>query len=329
GLPEIGSRIRFGTRVVAVTRDGMDRTRTAGRATTPFLLRLEAPDGTVEEITGRAVIDASGTYTTPNRLASTGLDPIGVAEVDDLVLHALPDVLGADRASLAGKHTVVVGAGHSAANTLIGLARLAKDEPGTRVTWLIRNPSAIRVSSSPDDELADRAKLGSHVDQLVHTGQITLVDSFEISRLQPHDDGVRLVGRRRGDEAFLDADVVVNATGFRPDLSMLREVRLELDDIVEAPRRLAPLIDPNLHSCGTVVPHGFAELRHPESGFFLVGMKSYGRAPTFLLATGYEQVRSIAAWLDGDMPAATEVQLTLPATGVCSTDLSSGSSCCS
>lgn len=330
-LPEIGSRIRFGTRVVAVTREGMDRTRTAGRATAPFLLRVQTPNGTVEEIPGRAVIDASGTYTTPNPLASTGLDPIGADDVDGLVLHALPDVLGADRTRFTGKHTVVVGAGHSAANTLIALAELAKAEPGTRVTWLIRNPSAIRVSSSPDDELVDRAKLGSRVDQLVHTDQIVMVDSFEISRLQPNGDGgVRLVGRRRGEDAFLDADVVVNATGFRPDLSMLREIRLELDDVVEAPKRLAPLIDPNLHSCGTVFPHGFAELRHPEPGFFLAGMKSYGRAPTFLLATGYEQVRSITAWLDGDMPAATEVQLTLPATGVCSTDLGSGGGfCCS
>ena len=330
-LPEIGSRIQFGTRVVAVTREGMDRTRTAGRATTPFVLRIQTPDGTVEELSGRAVIDASGTYTTPNPLGSTGLDPIGADDVDGLVLHALPDVLGVDRASFAGKHTVVVGAGHSAANTLIALAELAKEEPGTRVTWLIRNPSAIRVSSSPDDELADRAKLGSRVDQLVHTGAIEQIDSFEISQLQRNSDGgVRMVGRRRGENAFLDADVVVNATGFRPDLSMLREVRLELDDIVEAPKRLAPLIDPNLHSCGTVSPHGFAELRHPEPGFFLVGMKSYGRAPTFLLATGYEQVRSITAWLDGDMPAATEVQLTLPATGVCSTNLgSAGGSCCS
>lgn len=329
-LPEIGSRVRLGTRVVAVTREGMDRTRSAGREKTPFLLRLQTSDGTVEELTGRAVIDASGTYTTPNPLASTGLDPIGAVDVGGLVLHALPDVLGADRASFAGKHTVVVGAGHSAANTLIALSELAKTEPGTRVTWLIRNPSAIRVSSSPDDGLADRARLGSRVDQLVHTGQITLLDSFEISRLQPHEGGVRLLGRSRGEDGFLPAEVVVNATGFRPDLSMLREVRLELDDIIEAPRRLAPLIDPNVHSCGTVSPHGFAELRHPEPGFFLAGMKSYGRAPTFLLATGYEQVRSIAAWLDGDMPAATDVQLTLPTTGVCSTDLGSGGgSCCS
>lgn len=328
-LPEIGTRIRFGARVVAVTRDGMDRTRTAGRAQAPFLLRLQTCCSGVEELTGRAVIDASGTYTTPNPLASSGLDPIGAADVEGLVLHALPDVLGADRASVAGRRTVVVGAGHSAANTLIALTQLAKDEPGTRVTWLIRNPSATRVSSSPDDELADRAKLGSRVDQLVRTGQVALVDSFEITQLQVHDGGVRLIGRCRGEEALLDADLVVNATGFRPDLSMLREVRLELDDIVEAPRRLAPLIDPNLHSCGTVSPHGFAELRHPEPGFFLVGMKSYGRAPTFLLATGYEQVRSISAWLDGDMPAATEVKLTLPPTGVCSTDPGTATSCCS
>jgi hypothetical protein len=84
---------------------------------------------------------------------------------------------------------------------------------------------------------------------------------------------------------------------------------------------LAPLIDPDFHSCGTVPPHGYRELTHPDDGFFLAGMKSYGRAPTFLLATGYEQVRSIAAALAGDTTAADDVQLHLPSTGVCSTDL--------
>ncbi len=327
-LEQIDSRIRFATRVVAVTREGLDRTRTAGRAQTPFLLRLQDRDGMVTEVTGRAVIDASGTYTTPNPLGSAGLDPLGADQVAGRVMHALPDVLGADRARFAGRHTTVVGAGHSAANTLIALAELVKNEPGTRVTWLIRNASAVRVSSSPDDELADRARLGSRVDQLIDAGAIEKVDSFEISRLQPQGHAVRLIGRRRGEASVHDTDVVVNATGFRPDLGMLREVRLELDDIVEAPKRLAPLIDPNLHSCGTVAPHGYAELRHPEPGFFLVGMKSYGRAPTFLLATGYEQVRSVVAWLDGDMRSAAQVELTLPATGVCSTDLGGGS-CCS
>lgn len=46
-------------------------------------------------------------------------------------------------------------------------------------------------------------------------------------------------------------------------------------------------------------------------------MKSYGRAPTFLAMTGYEQVRSIAAELAGDHEGARKVELTLPDTGVC------------
>ncbi len=327
-LDELRPHVRYGARVVAVTREGMDRTRTAGRTQTPFVVRFRTADGRIDELTGRAVIDASGTYLTPNPLNSSGLEPIGGADVDERMIHALPDVLGADRSRFAGRHTTVVGAGHSAANTLIALAELAETAPGTRVTWLIRNASAVRVSSSAEDELADRAQLGSRVDRLVETGTVHKVDSFEISALERQGEGVRLIGSRRGEPATHDTDLVVGATGFRPDLSMLREIRLELDAIVEAPVRLAPLIDPNLHSCGTVSPHGFEQLRHPESGLFVVGMKSYGRAPTFLLATGYEQVRSVTAWIDGDMRSAAEVRLTLPSTGVCSTDIGAGS-CCS
>jgi len=325
----IARRIRTGAEVLAVSREGMDRTRTTNRSATPFLVRLRTAAG-VEEMTARAVVDASGTYRTPNSLSSSGLALLGFDEIADLVQPALPDVLGRDRATFAGKHTTVVGAGHSAANTLLGLVQLAREVPGTRVTWLIRNAQAVRVSSSADDELADRARLGGRVDAAVRRGDIELVDGFEILRARRADDGgVELVGQRRGEMTTHATDVVVSATGFRPNLELLREIRLELDEIVEAPKRLAPLIDPNVHSCGTVEPHGFAELTHPEQGFFIVGMKSYGRAPTFLLATGYEQVRSVTAWLAGDLASASNVELVLPATGVCSTDLGGASSCCS
>jgi hypothetical protein len=121
-----------------------------------------------------------------------------------------------------------------------------------------------------------------------------------------------------GDQRLPAVDHVVVVTGFRPDSDMLRELRLSVDEIVEAPRALAPHIDPNVHSCGTVPPHGVRELSHPEPGVFVVGMKSYGRAPTFLLMTGYEQVRSVVAALAGDWQAALDVQLILPETGVCS-----------
>jgi thioredoxin reductase len=325
-LEAIASRIVTGATVVAVTREGMDRTRTARRAATPFALRIRTAAG-IEDVAARAVIDASGTYRSPNSLGSSGLDPLGLEAVADRVTHALPDVLGRDRELFAGRHTTVVGAGHSAANTLLGLAELARQEPGTRVTWLIRNRSAVRVSSSAGDQLAGRAALGSRVERHVADGTIGMLDGFEILRLAPSGDGVEVTGSRGGELVTHETDVVVNATGFRPDLGMLREIRLELDEIVEAPKRLAPLIDPNVHSCGTVEPHGFAELKHPEEGFFVAGMKSYGRAPTFLLATGYEQVRSITAWLAGDVKAASEVALVLPATGVCSTDATAGSCC--
>ncbi|MET0976139.1 MAG: NAD(P)-binding domain-containing protein [Leifsonia sp.] len=327
GLESIRTRMRTGVTVEAVSRSGMDRTRSVGRGDTPFVLRLREGSG-VSEVVARAVIDASGTYGNPNPLGSNGLDPIGHEAVADRISHALPDVLGVDRRRFAGKHAVVVGAGHSAANTLVGLARLAREEPGTTVTWVIRNRSAARVSAADGDELAGRASLGRQVELLVESGAIKRVDRFEITRLSAAGDGLDIVGSRGDSDHAIRADIVVNATGFRPDIDMLREIRLELDDIVEAPRRLAPLIDPNLHSCGTVAPHGVAELQQPESGFFIVGMKSYGRAPTFLLATGYEQVRSITAWLDGDVIAAGNVELVLPATGVCSTSETT-SSCCS
>ena len=328
-VEEIASRIRTGVEVIGVSRVGMDRTRTRERAATPFVVRFRTPAGEAQELTARAVIDASGTYLSPNSLSSSGLELLGVAEIADRVTPALPDVLGRDRSRFAGRRTTVVGAGHSAANTLLGLVELAQHEPGTTVTWLIRNAQAVRVSSSADDALADRARLGGRVDRAVADGLISVIDDFEIIRGRRTPDAVELVGHRRGEVVTHATDVVVNATGFRPDLDILREIRLELDEIVEAPKRLAPLIDPNVHSCGTVEPHGFRELTHPEQGFFIVGMKSYGRAPTFLLATGYEQVRSVTAWLAGDTASASNVELVLPATGVCSTDLGDGGGCCS
>ena len=326
--PELAPHIVYNARVTAVSRQGMDRTRSTGRAGTPFVLRLNGPDGTTERL-ARAVIDASGTYSTPNALSASGLPLTAEADVSAAISHALPDVLGSERERFAGKHTLVVGAGHSAANTLLKLAELARQVPGTTITWAIRGSNPVRVYGSDDDALQARGKLGSATRDLVSDGVIALVDRFEIDDVCPAaDNRVSVLGRRAGEPATVEADVVVNATGFRPDIDMLREIRLALDDVVEAPRMLAPLIDPNLHSCGAVPPHGVAELAHPEPNFFVAGMKSYGRAPTFLLLTGYEQVRSIAAEIAGDHVSARAVQLVLPETGVCSTSTSETPACC-
>ncbi|MCS0498566.1 NAD(P)-binding domain-containing protein [Protaetiibacter mangrovi] len=331
----LAARVRYGVEVDGVSRVGMDRTRSAGRAETPFLLRLA--DG--EELRARAVIDASGTFAQPNGVIASGLRPRDAAAVADQLTHGLPDVLGRDRERFAGRHTVVVGAGHSAANTLIALAQLADEVPGTTVAWLIRSASPVRVYGSDGDQLGGRRSLGEATHELVRTGRVALLDEFLVADAAPVEGGrVALRGTRAEAPAETVADTVVVATGFRPDLDMLREVRLRLDEVVEAPARLAPLIDPNVHSCGTVPPHGVDELAHPEPDFWLAGMKSYGRAPTFLLMTGYEQVRSIADELAGAHEAARRIELTLPETGVCSTSnapsllgrelLASDGSCC-
>ncbi|WP_222193695.1 FAD-dependent oxidoreductase [Modestobacter italicus] len=321
--PQLAGRIRTSARVVAVSRVGVDKTRTVGRAGRAYLVRTLV-DGRVHDVTARAVIDASGTWGQRNPLGAAGLPAIGEDQAGDWLVGPLPDVLGRDRARFAGRHTLVVGMGHSAANTLLALVELQRTEPGTRISWAIRGRSPARLYGGGDaDGLPARGLLGSTLEAAVQAGHVELHREVTLTRFTPSDDGLLWVTGTGRDGAPVDlhVDALAGATGFRPDLDLLREVRLELDAALEAPVRLAPLIDPNAHSCGTVPPHGHRALAHPDEGFYLAGMKSYGRAPTFLLATGYEQVRSIAAALAGDLEAADAVQLHLPATGVCSTDL--------
>ncbi|MCW2131103.1 FAD-dependent oxidoreductase [Arthrobacter sp. VKM Ac-2550] len=325
--PAIANALRTSHRVIAVTRAGMDKTRSHRREETPFLVRVLDGTGAITDHHVRAVIDASGTWNTPNPLGQAGLPAPGEAEATaaGFITAPLPDVTGRDRARFAGKHVLVVGAGHSAANTLLALGDLDAQEPGTRISWAIRGSSASSIYGGGDlDGLPARGDLGTRLRALVEAGSIELHTSFTITGFKSADT-LAVLGATPDGEAQLDVDLLIPSTGFRPDLDMLRELRLDLDPAVEAPRELGPLIDPEFHSCGTVEPHGAKLLSHPEQDFYITGMKSYGRAPTFLMATGYEQVRSIAAALAGDRTAADNVELVLPETGVCSTDL--GGSC--
>jgi hypothetical protein len=315
-LPEIRPSLRLGTRVLRVSRRGVDKLRTEGRDTAPFVLRVVTPTGDERDILARAVIDASGTYGSPNPLGADGTPARAEAAVHDRVFYGIPDVPGTHRGRYAGRHVAVVGSGHSALNTLLDLAELAKTKPATHVTWIVRRPPATRVfGGGAADALPARAALGQQARQLLAGGTVALVVG-RVAALARTGPGVAILDEMGSTLATVDEIVAV--TGLRPDLALARELRLELDPIMEAPRALAPLIDPNVHSCGTVPPHGEAALQHPEPGFYMVGMKSYGRAPTFLMLTGYEQVRSIACALTGDAAGAASVELTLPETGVCS-----------
>jgi len=325
--PELSARLRLGSRVVALARHGRDKMKDAGREQAPFEVVVDH-DGRGERLLARALIDASGSVATPNPLGSSGIPAPGEAQLAAAgrVAYGMPDVL-ARPGRYAGGRVLVVGSGHSAMQVLGDLVRLREQAPGTQITWAIRRAHTSGLyGDQQGDVLPDRALLAAAAERLVATGAVRLVTGVEIHELQATAEGV-LVGHRAG--WLGPVDQVVAATGFRPDLGPLAELRLGLDPAVEAPLALAPLIDPNVHSCNTVPPHGAAELAHPEPGFYLAGMKSYGRAPTFLMLTGYEQVRSIAAALAGDVEAARRVELVLPAADACTTDRAAAGTTCS
>ncbi|MEU2769836.1 NAD(P)-binding domain-containing protein [Streptomyces diastaticus] len=316
----LGDRVRTGATVTGVSRAGRDRIVDADRDQQPFVVHFTHADGREERVFARSVIDASGTWSTPSPVGGSGLAALGERAAADRITYRVPDLKDpAVRARYAGRRTAVIGSGASAFTALAYLADLAKTEDGagTKGVWILRRGiSGSTFGGGEADQLPARGALGLAAKAAVDEGHANAVTGFRTEAVERDTDGrLVLVGE---DGRRLDAvDEVIVLTGFRPDLSFLDELRLGLDERLQAPVELAPLIDPNQHSCGTVYPHGHRELSHPEPGVYLVGMKSYGRAPTFLAMTGYEQVRSVAAAIAGDLESADRVELTLPETGVC------------
>ena len=312
-LEAIASHVRLNHRVIGVTRQGVDKLRDDDRSDRPFIVTTHGPAGTTRTAV-RAVVDATGTWLAPNPVGTEGIPAIGEEHIAQQISYGIPDVLDAERNRYAGRRVAVVGSGHSAKHVIRELSLLADQAVGTTVSWIVRRGEDERVyGNEVDPRLPERGKLGADAHHLVSSGRVRLETGFRIERIDVNESGIVLVsatGREAG-----PYDEIIAATGFRPDFSFLREVRLDLDPWVESTRALAPLIDPNVHSCGSVPPHGAAELAHPEDGFYAIGAKSYGRAPNLLLATGYEQARSVVAKLAGDHDAAARVELVLPASG--------------
>ena len=318
-LPKIAPHLRLGATVSSITRLGLDKVSNAGRDRAPFVIRWTDADGNEQATPASAVIDASGTWTQPNPMGVDGLPVLGERAVADKIAYGIPGVLGAAREAYVGKTVLVVGSGHSAINTALALLSLQDQDPNTKVLWALRrNRIEKLLGGGLNDQLPERGALGLAAKRAIDAGRLQMLAPFSATRLAPSESGVAAMGTLGTTAMTLMVDRIVVATGFRPDLGMLSELRVAIDPATEAPPALSPLIDPNFHSCGTVPPHGVVELTQPEAGFYIVGSKSYGRAPTFLMATGYEQVRSVVAELAGDYAAARQVHLVLPETGVCS-----------
>ncbi len=315
----LGDRVRLDARVTGVSRTGRDRVVDADRDKQPFTVHIQYGDGREERVLARAVVDASGTWSAPSPAGGDGLPALGERAAAERISYRVPDLKDpAVRTRYAGRRTAVIGSGASAFTALASLADLAKSRDGadTRATWILRRSISGRTfGGGSADQLPARGALGLAAKAAVDEGYADAVTGFRTDAIER--DGERLVLVAEDGRRLDPVDEVIVLTGFRPDLTFLGELRLGLDERLQAPVELAPLIDPNQHSCGTVYPHGVKELAHPEEGVHLVGMKSYGRAPSFLALTGYEQVRSVVAAIAGDRESAERVELVLPETGVC------------
>ena len=270
-------RVRYDTRVTGVARQGRDRVVDSGRSTDPFVVHAETATGPARVAAG-AVVDASGTWTTPNPLGADGYPALGETAQAERITYGIPDFRHpATRARFAGKQVAVAGKGASAQGVLIGLAQLAQENPATRVSWLLRRGSVgDAFGGGESDQLKQRGALGLQAQAAAASGHVTDVTSFRTDSVTQQADG-RLTLTSVDGQQVSGVDEIIVVTGFRPDLSFLSEVRLDLDPVLSSARALASEIDPSFHSCGDVSPHGYRELTQPEEKLFIVGMKSYGR----------------------------------------------------
>lgn len=322
----LGDRVQYDTTVTGVSRLGRDKVVDGGRKDQPFVVHATGSQGIELRLQARAVIDASGTWSSPSPAGADGLPALGEGQAARSIFYRIPD----DVSAFSGRHVAVIGAGHSAIHTVLRLVELARRAPGTRVTWLLRRGTTATVfGGGSGDELPERAALGFSARGAVDAGLVDLVKGFRVTAFRQDADSLTIAAE--DGREVTGVSHVFALTGFRPDGTVLSELRVELDPVMDAVAGIAADIDPNVHSCGSVSATGARQLAQPDSGLFIIGAKSYGRAPTFLALTGYEQVRSVAAHLAGDDEAAARNELVLPETGVCggSGDFdAAGGSCC-
>jgi thioredoxin reductase len=205
----------------------------------------------------------------------------------DRIAYALPDVLGADRATYDGAHTLLVGAGASAATTACALASL----DGARVTWVTRRSASDAYADIPDDPLPERVALRTRARALLQGSgdRVTHVGGAGVDRFARTSDGRVRATLTNG--RSIDVDRVVAHTGLGPDNAIYRELQVHECYATRGPMALAAALEgASAADCLSTPAFGADALATSEPRFFILGHKSYGTSPHFLLETGYAQV---------------------------------------
>ncbi len=297
-LAQLRGRIRLGTRVLAVGREGLLKHEAIGdgrRAARPFRLLIGRPDGGEEIVHADVVIDATGTYANPNRLGDGGIDAVNERAFDARIERFTPDLDDpATAGAWAGRTILLTGAGHSAQTAAAQLAELARAAPATRVVWAVRDP-APDWGAIDADPLPERAALaataaglqaGASAAVIVRPGSVTEALHARGGRI-----GVTL---RNGGGGEIAVDRILALNGGVGDHVLYRQLQVHECYATTGPMNLAAaLLGEAGADCLTLGAHGPETLRTPEPGFFILGAKSYGRMSRFLLQAGWRQVDDV------------------------------------
>lgn len=295
-LPALRDRIRLGTGVLAVGREGLLKHEALDdprRAAAPLRLLVAGPDGEEAIVHADVVIDATGTYGIPNRLGDGGIDAVNERAFEDRIERFLPR-LEAQAERWAGRTILLTGAGHSAQTAAVRLAAFARGAPGTRIVWAVRN-TAPDWGAIDGDPLLERARLGAAAAALAAGASDALTVRPGRVTEAIHGSGTRIaVTLRNGGAEEVEVDRILALNGGVGDHALYRQLQVHECYATSGPMSLAAaLLGGAGGDCLAIGSHGAEALRTPEPGFFILGAKSYGRNSQFLLQAGWEQVDDV------------------------------------
>ncbi|RMG41424.1 MAG: hypothetical protein D6725_01400 [Planctomycetota bacterium] len=356
--PVLGDVIHLRSRVVGVGRPGVLKTELSARArrSQPFRILVETRDenqrGSVREwdLWADIVVDCSGTYGQTNWVGAGGMPCPGERELVSPADHRIYDpdedprsvqrageadrsVADPDGARCLDAWIVIVGAGYSAATSVLNVAAAAESE--NAVLWITRRGDrGTPIPVIADDPLPERRRITERANALATGGRpcVRWLPGFEVVRIaQGRTRRLRLTVRRtsfasagsagRGElsasdesgrtdlrscggvfaadfqnnDVAIECDRLVANVGYRPDWEPLRELQVHQCYATEGPIKLAAALlgETGADCLATTSLDDPSLLRNPEPGLFVLGAKSFGRNSNFLLATGHRQIRQV------------------------------------
>ena len=233
----------------------------------PF--RLLVRDNNVEKIeTADVIFDCTGTYGRPNWIGDGGIPAIGESAARAQLSYWLEDIRGAKKATYAGKTTILIGGGYSAATTAYELVELAQENPATWLIWLTHGAKSQPLPRVPNDPYKERDRLAAKANHLAARcdGNLEYRANTQIDEVTSHgpDKGFRVSGRVNNKPMLWEVDRVIANVGYKPDV------------------------------------HLAAELREDEPGYFVIGAKCGGQ----LIRYSHEQIKLAFASLGTVVKAA-------------------------